>query len=48
MLRAWYDMVTIREFENMLNTFKTMGTWGGIEYNHKDQLTFPLARKRRQ
>jgi 2-oxoisovalerate dehydrogenase E1 component len=33
--RVWYDMVTIREFETMLNTFKTMGTWNGIEYNHK-------------
>jgi 2-oxoisovalerate dehydrogenase E1 component len=33
--RIWYDMVTIREFETMLNAFKTMGTWKGIEYNHK-------------
>jgi 2-oxoisovalerate dehydrogenase E1 component len=35
LLRIWYDMVTIREFETMLNTFKTQGTWNGIEYNHK-------------
>ncbi|MCL2043676.1 MAG: thiamine pyrophosphate-dependent enzyme [Treponema sp.] len=34
LIRAWYDMVVIREFENMLNTFKTQGTWNGIEYNH--------------
>jgi 2-oxoisovalerate dehydrogenase E1 component len=33
--RMWYDMATIREFESMLNSFKTQGTWGGIEYNHK-------------
>ncbi|GHT57027.1 pyruvate dehydrogenase E1 subunit beta [Spirochaetia bacterium] len=33
--RIWYDMVTIREFETMLNTFKVQGTWNGIEYNHK-------------
>jgi 2-oxoisovalerate dehydrogenase E1 component len=33
--RIWYDMATIREFENMLNTFKTQGAWQGIEYNHK-------------
>ena len=33
--RVYYDMVTIREFENMLNTFKTQGAWNGIEYNHK-------------
>ncbi|MHC6201675.1 alpha-ketoacid dehydrogenase subunit alpha/beta [Breznakiellaceae bacterium SP9] len=33
--RIWYDMVTIREFETMINTFKTQGTWNGIEYNHK-------------
>ncbi|MDR2109933.1 MAG: dehydrogenase, partial [Spirochaetaceae bacterium] len=33
--RIWYDMATIREFENMLNTFKTQGVWNGIEYNHK-------------
>ena len=35
LVRIWYDMVTIREFESMLNTFKTQGTWQGIEYNHK-------------
>ncbi|MDR3146648.1 MAG: dehydrogenase [Treponema sp.] len=35
LIRIWYDMVTIREFETMLNTFKTQGTWNGIEYNHK-------------
>lgn len=35
LVRMWYDMVTIREFESMLNTFKTQGTWQGIEYNHK-------------
>ena len=33
--RIWYDMVVIREFESMLNTFKTQGTWNNIEYNHK-------------
>jgi 2-oxoisovalerate dehydrogenase E1 component len=33
--RVWYDMVTIREFETMLNTFKTQGSYKGIEYNHK-------------
>ena len=35
LLRVWYDMVVIREFENMLNEFKTKGIWNGIEYNHK-------------
>jgi len=33
--RIWYDMVTIREFETMLNAFKTQGSYQGIEYNHK-------------
>ena len=33
--RIWYDMAVIRAFENMLNAFKTQGTWNGIEYNHK-------------
>jgi 2-oxoisovalerate dehydrogenase E1 component len=33
--RIWYDMAVIREFETMLNTFKTQGAWQGIEYNHK-------------
>ncbi|MDR3129937.1 MAG: dehydrogenase [Treponema sp.] len=33
--RIWYDMATIRAFENMLNAFKTQGAWNGIEYNHK-------------
>jgi len=35
LIRILYDMVTIREFETMLNTFKTMGAWNGVEYNHK-------------
>ncbi|MCL2271129.1 MAG: thiamine pyrophosphate-dependent enzyme, partial [Treponema sp.] len=35
LVRIWYDMVTIREFELMLNTFKTHGAWNGIEYHHK-------------
>jgi 2-oxoisovalerate dehydrogenase E1 component len=35
LVRIWHDMVVIREFELMLNTFKTQGTWNGIEYNHK-------------
>jgi 2-oxoisovalerate dehydrogenase E1 component len=33
--RLWLDMVYIREFESMLNVFKTQGAWNGIEYNHK-------------
>lgn len=33
--RIWLDMVYVREFETMLNTFKTQGSWNGIEYNHK-------------
>jgi 2-oxoisovalerate dehydrogenase E1 component len=33
--QVWLDMVYIREFESMINTFKTQGTWNGIEYNHK-------------
>jgi 2-oxoisovalerate dehydrogenase E1 component len=35
LVRIWYDMTVIREFETMLNTIKTQGTWNGIEYNHK-------------
>src|SRR5215469_15544803 len=35
LVRIWYDMAVIRQFESMLNTFKTQGTWNGIEYNHK-------------
>ncbi len=30
-----YDMLVIRAFENMLNSIKTQGGWGGVEYNHK-------------
>jgi 2-oxoisovalerate dehydrogenase E1 component len=33
--RIWLDMVTIREFESMLNAIKIQGSWKGIEYNHK-------------
>ena len=35
LIRIWYDMTVIREFENMLNTFKTKGIWNNIEYHHK-------------
>ena len=30
LVRIWYDMATIREFENMMNTFKITGSWQGI------------------
>ena len=35
LVKILYHMLTIREFENMLNTFKIQGAWNGIEYNHK-------------
>jgi 2-oxoisovalerate dehydrogenase E1 component len=35
LIRILYDMITIREFENMMNTFKIQGAWNGIEYNHR-------------
>ncbi|MEN6363667.1 MAG: thiamine pyrophosphate-dependent enzyme [Rectinema sp.] len=35
LVNIWRDMVAVREFETMLNSFKTMGSWNGIEYNHK-------------
>ncbi|MCL1993229.1 MAG: thiamine pyrophosphate-dependent enzyme [Spirochaetes bacterium] len=35
LVQIWHDMVTIREFESMLNEYKTKGVWDGIEYNHK-------------
>jgi len=35
LVRVFYDMAVIREFESMLNAFKTQGVWNGIEYNHK-------------
>jgi 2-oxoisovalerate dehydrogenase E1 component len=35
LLRLWIDMVTIREFESMLNALKTTGTWRGLAYDHR-------------
>ena len=35
LLRIFYDMAVIREFESMLSELKTNGSWNGIEYNHK-------------
>jgi 2-oxoisovalerate dehydrogenase E1 component len=35
MKKMLYDMLTIREFETMLNDIKTQGAYRGIEYNHK-------------
>ncbi|MDA3950005.1 MAG: thiamine pyrophosphate-dependent enzyme [Spirochaeta sp.] len=34
LLRAYYDMLLIREFESMLNSIKMNGSYEGIEYNH--------------
>ena len=34
LLRIYRDMVTIREFETMLNTIKTKGAYQGIPYDH--------------
>jgi 2-oxoisovalerate dehydrogenase E1 component len=33
--RVLYDMLTIREFETMLNDIKMQGSYRGIEYSHK-------------
>ena len=45
LLRIWYDMTVIREFESMLNTFKTQGSWNGIEYNHKGPAHLSLGQE---
>jgi 2-oxoisovalerate dehydrogenase E1 component len=34
LVRILYDMLTIREFESMLNEIKLQGSYRGIEYNH--------------
>ncbi len=34
LMRIYHDMAIIREFETMLNLFKTTGQYQGIEYNH--------------
>ena len=34
LVRAYRDMVVIREFETMLNTIKTKGAYQGIPYDH--------------
>ena len=33
--RVLYDMLTIREFETMLNEIKTLGSYSGIAYDHR-------------
>ena len=35
LLRMYYHMLIIREFESMLNLIKTQGSYEGIEYNHR-------------
>jgi len=32
--KVYYDMLMIREFENMLNLIKVQGAYQGMEYNH--------------
>ena len=34
LVRMYYDMLLIREFESMLNLIKTQGAYRGVEYNH--------------
>ena len=35
LVRVYYDMLLIREFENMLDAIKKEGVYQGISYNHK-------------
>ncbi len=35
LIRVFYDMLVIREFENMLDSIKREGVYQGISYNHK-------------
>lgn len=35
LVRAYYDMLLIREFETMLDTIKKEGVYQGISFNHK-------------
>jgi 2-oxoisovalerate dehydrogenase E1 component len=35
LLRVYYDMLVIREFETMLDAIKKEGVYQGIQYNHK-------------
>ena len=34
LVKMYYDMLVIREFETMLNLIKTQGVYEGMEYNH--------------
>ncbi|HZK11063.1 MAG TPA: dehydrogenase, partial [Atribacterota bacterium] len=34
LLKIYYDMLIIREFESMLNSIKIQGSYEGIEYKH--------------
>ncbi|HER25119.1 MAG TPA: dehydrogenase [Candidatus Atribacteria bacterium] len=34
LLKVYYDMLIIREFESMLNAIKTQGSYEGIQYDH--------------
>jgi 2-oxoisovalerate dehydrogenase E1 component len=45
LVRVWHDMVVIREFESMLNAFKTQGSWNGIEYDHKGPAHLSLGQE---
>ena len=34
LIRVYYDMVVIREFETMLDTIKKEGIYQGVKFNH--------------
>jgi 2-oxoisovalerate dehydrogenase E1 component len=40
LLKIYYDMLIIREFESMLNSIKTQGSYEGIEYDHKGPFSY--------
>ncbi|MDD2297849.1 MAG: thiamine pyrophosphate-dependent enzyme, partial [Sphaerochaetaceae bacterium] len=35
LIKVFYDMLVIREFENMLDSIKKEGVYQGISYNHR-------------
>ncbi len=40
-----HDMIVIRQFETMLSSIKTMGSWNGVEYTHRGPAHLSLGQE---
>ncbi|MDO5672620.1 MAG: thiamine pyrophosphate-dependent enzyme [Actinomycetaceae bacterium] len=45
LIHMLHDMIAVRQFETMLNSIKTTGSWNGVEYNHRGPAHLSLGQE---